>query len=381
MTEHAIYLQKVRPLTLEERETSRANAELAIRTSYGGTPTRQQFAKQEQSKYPPVVNNVIRALCMVVLLAAFTPSAIRLYHAGHLMTMESLQDTGSAVAIGVAGVLLAEFAQLVATLFLAMVDKQISQMILLSAAALATCFAIVGNIYVADPTRYGYTLTWQLAFAWLDAFAPPLMVLSTAYVLKEQIFESIRARREADMQYQEAVASWRRNMQRPANEHPAWMRFYVESLQNAIRKANARAIGREEWNVLPRPAWILLVQRELQDMDLHQEIMQQLANPVMHETVQVHVEPPLTLPSAPPAKRIAKVIPIAKSSGGGGGHRTGAIDLALQNATVATDGQVTVVCEVCGEQITKANALSAKRALAAHSKKHVNEQKQAEEQS
>lgn len=363
MEEVQSYLQRVRPLTLEEKETARGIAETTIRASYGAAPTREQFAKQSMSKYPALFSVVVFAVCLLVLGAAFTPSAIRLYHAGQQMAFDSLQDAGSAIAIGAAGVLLAEFAQVVATLALAMVQTRTQQSILLGTAALATCFGIVGNIYVADPLRYGTALTWKVAFAWLEAFAPPLVVLSMAYVIKRQVLDAIANRRRADMEFEIAYADWQKQMQMLADQHPQWMRYFIKALQDAVRKANVRTLTREEWNMLPRPAWIVLVQRELQTVDLHEDVLR------LQPTAQVQVN----------REQIATLPEIVRSNGGGG-QRTGEVDIAIANAVIAEGGEVTVTCEVCKLQITKPNKLSATRALAAHSKRHANEQKQNSEE-
>jgi hypothetical protein len=59
--------------------------------------------------------------------------------------------------------------------------------------------ALGGNIQIALP---GYTYS---PFAWLEATSPPLLVLSTAYVLKEQLLEAIEHRHTTERSYQMAL--------------------------------------------------------------------------------------------------------------------------------------------------------------------------------
>jgi glycogen synthase len=76
-------------------------------------------------------------------------------------------------------------------------------------------------------------------FAWLESIAPPLLVLSTAYVLKEQLLDAIETRHANERAYQEAVNLWQSATADPES-HPHWMQFYANALRDAIRKANNR---------------------------------------------------------------------------------------------------------------------------------------------
>jgi hypothetical protein len=53
---------------------------------------------------------------------------------------------------------------------------------------LATVISVVGNVQLALPGHE------NSPFAWLEALAPPIIVLATAYVIKEQILEAIEVR-------------------------------------------------------------------------------------------------------------------------------------------------------------------------------------------
>ena len=74
-------IDNLRPLTQEQRQAARHAARQAVVRSIGPRPVREQFAHHTISKYPPTVTRLISILCIVLLLAAFTPS-IRLYVIG-----------------------------------------------------------------------------------------------------------------------------------------------------------------------------------------------------------------------------------------------------------------------------------------------------------
>jgi hypothetical protein len=95
----------------------------------------------------------------------------------------------------------------------------------------------------------------------LEAIAPPLLVLSTAYVLKEQMLEAIQLRHANERAYQEAVNDWQRATINP-EAHSRWMQFYANALRDALRKANSRR--REALEGLTAADWRALVYRELQ---------------------------------------------------------------------------------------------------------------------
>jgi hypothetical protein len=98
-------------------------------------------------------------------------------------------------------------------------------------------------------------------FAWLEAIAPPLLVLSTAYVLKEQMLEAIELRHANERAYQEAVIEWQRATVNP-EAHSQWMQLHANALRDALRKANSRR--REALEALTTADWRALVYRELQ---------------------------------------------------------------------------------------------------------------------
>src|SRR5690606_18590788 len=98
-------------------------------------------------------------------------------------------------------------------------------------------------------------------FAWLESVAPPILVLSTAYVLKEQALESIERRHANERAFQAALTDWQAATGNP-EEHPQWSQFYANALRDALRKANNRR--RETLSQMTQDDWRIAVFREMQ---------------------------------------------------------------------------------------------------------------------
>jgi hypothetical protein len=345
---HMEFLQIIRPLTQEERDAARENAQRAV---VGNAPDRARFLHSAQSKYPLYARLGVTALCMVLLIAAFLPSAIRLHHIGVQTFMHAISDGASLTVAGWSAVFLAETGQLVFTLALAMLDANRTQRAMLyGGAALCTVFALVGNVQLAEPMQQAEM------FAWLEAITPPLVVLFTAHVLKHQMLHSIEMRHASERDYQAALDVWKVRASAPEQD-AAWMQKYANALRDAIRKANQRsASARQALTQLQRGDWFVLVQREMQadawytsaSESQHEVQMQRLQE---MERLQVQNE---NLQDA--IKRLQS----ERSSNGHTGNHTGEI-------AIEQDGEMhSATCPHCGFTAQKRTPLAARNALAAH---------------
>lgn len=249
-------IDNLRSLTQEQRQAARQAARQAVIRSIGPRPVREQFAHHTISKYPPSVTRLISILCIVLLLAAFTPSAIRLYVIGSQTFGQAIDDATAMTAVGLATVLSAEVGQVVFSLALATLGtSRSSRRLLYSSMAISTILALTGNIQTALP---GHTSS---PFAWLEAVAPPLLVLSTAYVLKEQVLETIEQRHADERAFQAALADWQAATADP-ERHPNWPQVYANALRDALIKANSRR--KEALGDMTVDDWRTVVQREMQ---------------------------------------------------------------------------------------------------------------------
>ena len=227
-------IENLRPLTQEQQQSARKAAHDAVIRGIGPKPTREHFIHSAISKYPLSVTRLIFVLCLVLLLAAFTPSAIRLYVIGSQTFGQAVSNEVAMTAVGFATVLSAEIGQIVFSLALATLGtSQSARRLLIASMAIATIISLVGTVQVALP---GHETS---PFAWLEALAPPIIVLATAYVIKEQILETVEVRHANERAFQVALEEWQTATATP-EEYPTWMQFYANALQDALRKANAR---------------------------------------------------------------------------------------------------------------------------------------------
>ena len=119
---------------------------------------------------------------------------------------------------------------------------------------IATTVSLVGNVQISLP---GHA---HSPFAWLEAIAPPVLVLSTAYVLKEQVLNAIERRHADERAFQAALTDWQTTTANP-EEHPQWTQFYANALRDALRKANNRR--QETLNQMSQETWRVAVTREM----------------------------------------------------------------------------------------------------------------------
>lgn len=112
-------LSQIKPLTQEERQNAQVAAQQAVMRAVGERPLREAFGRHTASRYPPFVSKLINWLCIVLLLAAFTPSAIRLFVIGSETFGGAVPDHLAMVAVGIATFLTAEIGQVVFSLALA----------------------------------------------------------------------------------------------------------------------------------------------------------------------------------------------------------------------------------------------------------------------
>ena len=112
--------------------------------------------------------------------------------------------------MGLATVLSAEIGQVVFSLALATLGTtRTSRRLLYFSMGMTTLIALVGNIQISLPGHE------HNVFSWLEAIVPPLTVLSTAYVLKGQLLETIEQRHAAERDYQAALAEWQADAAEP----------------------------------------------------------------------------------------------------------------------------------------------------------------------
>jgi hypothetical protein len=89
---------------------------------------------------------------------------------------------------------------------------------------------------------------------------PPLVVLSTAYILKGQLLDTIEQRHASERAYQVALAEWQAAAAEP-ERHPQWSQWYANALQDALRRVNVRR--RDILAMMDQEDWRQAVYREM----------------------------------------------------------------------------------------------------------------------
>lgn len=343
-------LQKMRQLNDNERRKAKIGATEVVA---GPVPEPSNYEHMIISKYPESIQLLIVALAVILLIAAFLTSAIRIYDVGHEVAYKSLPHEASAITIAVSMVLLAETGMIIFSLAFAVLPSgKISRFFLFCGAATATAIALVGNITAAHPPSLSDPL---FAVSWLEATAPPLLVLGTAYVLKEQMLERIRLRSERTAKYNNAIAERDRTLRNPESASD-WGLRYAEALKDAIYRANSRS-AKAVRNTLSTENWIALVKREL-DKDTQ---LQELYAGVTTATAKRNSRKPHST-TATANNRNTQLRPHYESK-----TATAKITAFERN------NQWIAVCENCGREFERDTARAAEQSCRAHQKAHKRE--------
>lgn len=259
-------IEKVNALDQKQRDEALHQARLRLvgpEPEPGPEPRIEDFLARGTGRFPPGVTRTIRVLSIVTLLAAFLPSAIRLHAIGLAVFSKAITHVPSAYVAALCIVLLSESGQVIFSLAAATLTDasgRFQQWGLRFGAFTCTLIALAGNAEMVQP--------WAHAglFVWLEAFAPPLLVLVTAQVLKSQMLHSIEDVHHAKAQYAQAHAAWQADYEErmhawqdaytQADQHPKWMHYAANALRDALRSANRRsyavmrALTDEEWRML-----------------------------------------------------------------------------------------------------------------------------------
>lgn len=242
-------LEQISQLSVDTRNYAMQQARERLA---GRKPERADYDVRE-SKYPPLLTNAINAGGVLLLIFVFIPSAIRVYDAGFNIGAGRITDEVSRAWFGLCAVLSAEIGQVLFSLMAAKALEPLYAKIFNYGAITCTLIAISGNAWVAD----WHVLTSPFAF--LETFAPPVLVLITAYVFKQQILDAVADRSEAQRQFDIADKAWNEAYD-TAHLDSLWQRTAANSLRDAIMLKEKR---RPKFMAgLTRDQWQLLVDRE-----------------------------------------------------------------------------------------------------------------------
>lgn len=230
-------LQIVRPLTEDERQGAREQAQEAVRRRIGRKPQRADFIRHVIGRYPRWMVVLVAGLMLVVLWAAANVSVFRVFSAGrdHFIATLPGQEWQAAV-VGASIFAMAEFMVIVSTIAASVLFAGRARWIMSIPIALGIAVALVGNWYIAQPGDF---------WSWLETIVPPVAVLFMAIILERLLLQVVEQRHANETAYQEALAEWQHKTAEP-EKHVSWRATWANVLWDALRTSNARGRGAAE---------------------------------------------------------------------------------------------------------------------------------------
>jgi hypothetical protein len=275
----------IAPLSDERRLEARDRARALVVKAAGTMPEPKDFTSHTESKYPNGVNWTINLLCLVVLIAAFLPSAIRLFYIGSHTFADTIPDAFAAMVAGYSIVIMAEISMVLFSIAsviveshkapqtdaapaggIAIVWRVVSRidsvkLLLIVSQLVATAIALVGNAQVSLMDGHASN-----PFAVIEAFSPSIVVFTTSYILKAQMLSAIERRHANTRAFTLALNAWKIATGQPETDarfRPA----LHNALRDFLREDNGKGTGataRKEFMAsLVIEDWKRLVKREL----------------------------------------------------------------------------------------------------------------------
>jgi hypothetical protein len=351
---------KMVPLSEEQRigALNAARMKIAGELSLPHEPMREQFAADAFLRLPPAFARSITILSIFMLIVGFLPSAMRLHAIGLEHAVKVLLDGTSSYVAALCIVFMSEIGQVIFTLGAINTRTRTGQFGMYIGAAICTAIALTGNYNAVSQ----HLTRWD-AFAFLETFGPPVLVLLTSNILKSQALAAVTSQRTATAAFESARAAWKventiaQNTWQTAfdnaHTHHSWERLRANALREALRRANAKR--ETALRELTNEDWLALIRREL-DTDQWYERTTQIAPASI-----ALVERP-----APMRLRAANALPQRTFRAGtaAGKHTQELNDTCSENA----DGTHTAACPVCNVQFVKPTRRSAINALVAHTR-------------
>lgn len=369
--------EKINALTQEQREKALHAARIRIvgaEPQPGKEPALADYERNAQSRFPQTVTRVISALSLFMLVVAFLPSAMRLHEIGRLTFAHAIADASSVYIAALCIVLMAEVGQVIFSLASAVNSERIQRIALGLGALVSTCIALAGNAEIVQPWVY------PGLFIWLETFAPPVLVLITAQILKSRMLHAVEVRYQAQQvyarqfetwqnAYAQAVRAWK-DAYENAHLSPKWSNYEANALWNALRHENRRSTA--VLRALTEADRYQLIVRERNAEHWYERTEQQIRD-ARAEAERIRAEEQMRaeaeqrrvrdMRSARVERSAPRLMLRGKSSGTSGGVHTGETD---GHVRANADGTFTGTCPYCATQFVKNTKSGASNALSAH---------------
>lgn len=237
-------------LTDSQRQRARDRARQTLSARLGGEPQYSDFVRQTHSRYGPWAERLGLAVAAVVLLAAFTISAIHVYGVGFSTYFEDSGDARTAAIIGFSLVVLAEASVIALSVIPTLWNTPRNVTYMMHAGIVASAFiATVGNIdatilYSARP--FDWLKAWWASLAtapanWMLATLPPFLTVLVGMGLKYRLLTSSEIRKAAGDAYRAALDDWTALMTN-IEDHKQWRVFWFNALWDEWVRVNGARI-------------------------------------------------------------------------------------------------------------------------------------------
>lgn len=365
---------KVSMLTEGQRKSALRNA----REEIAGDKPVLESVEGSGGQYPFEVKVIVGILMALAFLGAAYPSLVRLFNAGRDAFFTTIPDQTQADIAGVATFLMATFLIILSTVSARVFfNGTLERIAFIIPIGVGLAVEAVGNFIMVRPdlaARSKQTaFMWlsatdhaQVAFAWLETLAPPIVVLFIALVAERLILDSVHATHQRKTQYDADLKAWQGRCV-DAHLSVEWPKVRANKLREMLRDANKRS-----------PA----VLRSLTDFDWRMLVMRELDADAWYERAQVHPQTqhdernddPAPMPEPIRIDRATGALPqrtqrrrTQQPSGRGAGKYTGELD---DSVTQNANGTFTAACPKCESKFEGPTSFSAKMSLVGHMKKH-----------
>lgn len=338
-------LGKVNALLQEQRNAAYDAARLRIA---GHEPTLEYATAQGRFSQSFMVG--VQVMVGFMMLVAFLPSAMRIHQvaliaAGELLGAGNASQYLSALCV----VFLAEVCQIAFSIAFATASNRYERIGYGIGAFFGTAIALAGNGTASKLVIDINAIAFKDIFNLLDTFAPPIITLIAAWVLKSQALHAAELRTQAQLEYANAKQDWN-TAYTNASQHSEWNSTIANALRDAIRNANRRSYA---------------MIRALTDSDWRALILRERSAEEWWNATEAHEQLRLE------QERIATEQTQQKAHSGD--RSTGATGEVV-NAISKRDGDAFVrVCPHCAREFSADTERSATNKLVAHMKAHKNE--------
>lgn len=267
---HTLDLSTLYGLSEAERIQARDLARENIRLRLGEKPNRALYDEHHARDYPRYVVRTVTAITLVLLVAFFAISAMRLYTIGSQTFGATIEYPLPKIIAGIAIVVGAESGALGFMLASGVLARDSREKGVMLALALAsTLIALTGNAQFALGANWNSMIVSD-PFAIIEAILPPFVVLGGALVFERIWLDDIRRHHKNESAYQADLAVWKQKYNYPEGD-PGWRKTYMHSLKQKLIEVNSKGRGKSERESIMAQMngyhWRALVERELKADD------------------------------------------------------------------------------------------------------------------